>query len=242
MVIGRSKHSVHRNQSLIEGKRCLSNGHSRSCKYRFDVLQFGFLQIPKGNIAHRATGQIPIRANGSGGVAQVADSSSNWQGFIPKSEMPGQINPEKGWVGTANHDVVPDDFPYYYSAHFSPNYRYKRMTELLESKPQISPEEHWSFILDVTNLHAKRFAPIFAKALLKEEETKDMGLLLQNWDFKDNIESTAATVYHVVHEELARLVFGDDLSPEMLDKYLNMRYYWLQRSDEIIEGRGKRMD
>lgn len=201
-----------------------------------DLMYFNLVFADtKGNIAHRATGQIPIRSNNNGSVVQAANFGNDWTGFVPKSEMPGQINPAKGWVGTSNHDVVPDDYPYYYSAHFSPNYRYLRMTELLESTPKASPEDHWNFILDVTNLHAKRFAPLFAKALLKEEETTEMGELLQNWDFKDNIESKAATIFHVVHEELARLIFGDDLSPEMLDKYLNMRYYWLQRSDDIIE-------
>ncbi|MEZ4888745.1 MAG: penicillin acylase family protein [Chitinophagales bacterium] len=203
---------------------------------KIDVMYFNLVFADtKGNIGHRSTGQIPIRANYNGATAQTADSLHNWKGFIPKTEMPGQINPAKGWLGTSNHDVVPDDYPYYYSAHFSPNYRYLRQKELMESKPQLSPEDHWSFILDVTNLHAKRFAPLFAKILLKENETKEMGLLLQNWDYKDEISSTAATVFHVLHEELARFVFGDDMSPELLDKYLNMRYYWLQRSDEIIE-------
>ncbi len=203
---------------------------------KIDVMYFNFVFADtKGNIAHRTTGQIPIRGNNNGSTVQVANSQNDWTGIIPKNEMPGQINPAKGWVGTSNHDVVPDNYPYYYSAHFSPNYRYLRMTELLESKSKVSPEDHWSFILDVTNLHAKRFSPLFAKALLKDAETKEMGALLQNWDYKDHTESKAATVFHVVHEELARLIFGDDMSPEMLDKYLNMRYYWLQRSDEIIE-------
>ena len=201
-----------------------------------DVMYFNLVFADtEGNIAHRATGKIPIRAKNRGNIAQTAAAENDWTGFIPKNEMPGQINPAKGWVGTANHDVVPDAYPYYYSSHFSPNYRYMRMSELMESKPKISPEDHWSFILDVTNLHAKRFSPLFAKALLKEENTKELGLLLQDWDCKDEIESVGATVFHVVHEELARLVFADNLSPELLDKYLNMRYYWLQRSDEIIE-------
>ncbi len=208
-----------------------------------DVMYFNLVFADtKGNIAHRTTGQIPIRSSNNGTVAQTPPMG-DWQGFIPKNEMPRQINPEKGWLGTSNHDVVPDDYPYYYSAHFSPNYRYKRMMELMESKPKISAEDHWSFILDVTNLHAKRFNPIFAKVLEGDETTKEMGTILQSWDCKDEVESVAASIFHVVHEELVRLILGDDLSADMLGKYLKMRYYWLERVDEIIEkGEGKWID
>jgi len=201
-----------------------------------DLMYFNLVFADtKGNIAHRTTGQVPIRGNNNGSVAQAVSPENQWQGFIPKAEMPGQINPAKGWLGTSNHDVIPDNYPYYFSAHFSPNYRYLRVTELMESKPKTSPEDHWDFTLDVTNLHAKRFNPIFAKALQGDEATKEMGDLLQSWNCKDEVTSVGASIFHILHEELARLVFEDDMSPEMLEKYLNMRYYWLQRTGEIIE-------
>ena len=87
----------------------------------------------KGNIAHQATGLVPKRKGNAGKIAQVYNQLDSWDGFIPKDQLPHTINPKKGWVGTANHDTRPDDYPYYYSAHFSPNYRYLRMKEVLST-------------------------------------------------------------------------------------------------------------
>ena len=66
----------------------------------------------QGNIAHRATGAVPIRKGADGGFPRVpaADGSDDWTGWIPKDRMPGMTNPARGWVGTANHDETTIEF------------------------------------------------------------------------------------------------------------------------------------
>lgn len=200
-----------------------------------DVVYFNFVFADtEGNIGHRTTGQIPIREGHQGALAKAPTATDDWTGFIPKSEMPGQINPVKNWVGTANHDVRPDSFPYYYSSHFAPNYRYQRIKDMLNKQPQFSPEDQWKNMLDVTNTHAQRFNPIFIKALEKDASTQDLAERLRDWDHKDEVASVAASIYHLIHEDLVRLILEDDLPEELFEHLLNMRYYWLQRVDEWI--------
>lgn len=196
-------------------------------------LNFVFADV-KGNIGHRSSGQIPIRRGHQGALAKGATAEDDWIGFIPKAEMPGQMNPGKNWLGTANHDVRPDSFPYYYSSHFSPNYRYKRIGEMLTAKEKSSAEDQWKNLMDVTNLHAKRFTPIFIQALAQDENTKDLAAILEDWDFQDNIASLGAGVYHLIHEDLVRLILEDDLPAPLFETLLDMRYYWLQRVDDWI--------
>ncbi|MBT3260082.1 MAG: penicillin acylase family protein, partial [Deltaproteobacteria bacterium] len=114
-----------------------------------------------GDIGYRASGRIPIRSNNDGTVPyRVVDGNDNWQGWIPQSRMPHSTNPEKGWLGTCNHKVVPHDYPYYYSSHFSPSYRYRRLMQLLNSPEQKSVDDHWQYQRDEKNLLAEKIVPI----------------------------------------------------------------------------------
>ena len=203
-----------------------------------DVIFLNFVFADtKGNIGHRATGEIPVRAGHQGAKAKLPGEQDDWLGFIPKREMPGQINPARNWVGTANHDVRPDSFPYYYSSHFAPNYRYERIRQILGGTEKLGPAEHWQRVLDVTNTHTERFTPIIIDALDGQADLQALRQQLEGWDFQDEVNSVGASIFHLIHEDLVRAILSDDLPEELLTQLLNMRYYWLQRVDEwIAEG------
>ena len=185
-----------------------------------------------GGIGYRASGAVPIREHGS--TIKVATSSDDWLGMIPANEMPGKLDPPKNWLGTSNHDVVPDDYPYYYSNHFSPYYRYQRTTEVMNSSEVLDQEDHWNLILDVKNKHAERLVPSFAKVLSDHQSTEQLANLLSSWNFEDDIDSSAATLFHLMHEVLIKRIFEDEMSSALFESFLPSRYYWLQRTDKII--------
>ena len=106
-----------------------------------DLVFFNFVFADRhGAIGHRASGLIPVRITG-GATPNPVTGSDNWRGFIPKDEMPGERDPEKQWVGTANHDTREDAYPYYYASQFAPHYRYSRMIEVLDGEGRLTPEE-----------------------------------------------------------------------------------------------------
>jgi acyl-homoserine lactone acylase PvdQ len=86
--------------------------------------------------------------------------------------MPQSYNPERGWVGTCNHKTVTEDYPYYYSSHMSPSYRYRRLTQLLDAPGLKSAESHWSFQRDTLNLMAREITPLMIAALKSHEDTR----------------------------------------------------------------------
>ncbi len=194
-------------------------------------LNFVFADI-EGGIGYRSSGAVPIREHGS--TLKLASVGDDWKGYIPGQEMPGLMNPEKGWLGTSNHDVVPDDYPYYYSNHFSPYYRYQRTSEHMESTSRLSNQDHWQLILDVKNKHAERLVPRIVQVLKSDPKTTSLAQLLATWDFRDEVDSSAATVFHLLHEKLVRSIFADELPNDLLESFLSSRYYWLQRVDEFI--------
>ena len=94
----------------------------------------------KGNITWQTIGKIPIRSQKDSTLPYVVkNSKDNWTGFIPRDEMPNSINPPSGWAGTCNHTTVTNDYPYYFSSHFSPSWRQRRLMELLKTDPRTLP-------------------------------------------------------------------------------------------------------
>ncbi len=188
-----------------------------------------------GNIGYRASGKIPIRSNNDGTVPyRVVDGNDNWKGWIPQSRMPHSTNPGKGWLGTCNHKVVSNDYPYYYSSHFSPSYRYRRLMELLNSPGPKSIDDHWQYQRDEKNLLAEKIAPIMAKALLAHKDTEEMGELLSGWNFMDRPDLAAPTIFQATYLAFARLVFEDELGEKATDTFLGNWYFWQERLQKMV--------
>ncbi len=188
----------------------------------------------EGNIAHQSTGLVPIRRHHAGKTPQKGNQADTWTGFIPKNELPHMINPQRAWVGTANHDTRPDDYPYYYSGHFSPHYRYQRLHEVFNTNKKFAAQDLWDLILDVKNMQAEKFNPILVAALEKEEQTQDIAEILKNWNHTDDIQEVGASIYHVLYNELLYLLLDDELPDGLEDMYWDNLYYWSQRLDSLM--------
>lgn len=211
----------------------------REALFGVDNMFFNFVfGDVEGNIAHQATGLIPKRVNSQGMIKE----SQTFDEFIPKDSMPHMINPEKNWVATANHDTRPDDYPFYYSEHFSPNYRYLRIKEVLGENRKFSKDELWQLILDCKSMQAERLAPIFVAALNKNDETKELGEILNNWNYVDDVNAQGGAVYNVLYEYLATLILNDELPDELEDTFWSSGYYWMQKLDDFIVTNHKVID
>lgn len=172
----------------------------------------------EGTIAYRANGNIPIRKKGNGKYPVPGYSSEyGWNGYIPFDELPTVINPEKGYIATANNEIVDGEYPYYITDFWAQPYRYERIVELIESKDKLSIQDMKDIQMDTTNLYAKEFLPLFTKTLHKQnlEEYKEMITTLENWDYNETINSHEALVFNFMMEELIDLLFKDALPKDV---------------------------
>jgi penicillin amidase len=198
------------------------------------ALNFVFADS-RGNIGWQTTGKLPIRTQAEGLVPYVVkDGKDNWTGWIPWEDMPHAVNPARGWVGTCNHMTVGPDFPYYYTTHASPSYRYRRLIELMDIPGKKSANDHWKYQQDGVNLMAKKISPIMAQALLAHEETKQMGRILSGWDFSDRPNNAAPTVFQSVYREFALRVYSDELGEELAKAMLGNWYFWQERLQKMV--------
>ncbi|MCZ6831867.1 MAG: penicillin acylase family protein [Gammaproteobacteria bacterium] len=184
----------------------------------------------QGNIARKGTGYIPRRLRGDGAAPfPVTDGVDNWDGRIPGDEMPTVLNPAEDWVGSANHRIVPEDYPHTYSTFFAHSWRYRRLLEAMTAKSTWGTEDHWQLQLDAKNMYAVRLAPLMAAAIVDNEDTRIMGELLQSWNYVDDKEQAAPLVFQSMLRHYARRVVEDDLGEKLAGKYLNDYYYWHER-------------
>ncbi len=189
----------------------------------------------KGNIGYRASGKIPVRHNGDGIFPhRVTGSLDNWYGFIPDDQMPHSMNPDKKWIGTSNHKTIPHDYPYYYSSYAAPTYRYRRVRELMISYPEKTGDAFFGFQKDNKNLMAADIAPVMAKVLLANEDTRVLGKILSDWNFRDHRDLAAPAVFHQVYDLFAWKVFQDDLGHDNARIFLSSWYYWQERLGQMI--------
>jgi penicillin G amidase len=181
-----------------------------------------------GNVARMASGLVPVRRVGDGLTPLPASDQDNWLGRIPATEMPLQLNPGKGWVGSANHRVTDADYPYAFSTHFSGSWRYRRLMELMD-KDTLSADDHWAANLDIKNLLATRMLPAMIAEFEQQPELAAMAKVLSEWNYMDDHSFSAPLIFQSVFRHFAHQTFVDELGDELAMDYLKQSYYWQER-------------
>ena len=87
-----------------------------------------------GHIGYQAPGLIPIRKSGNDGLQPQAGwrSENDWTGeYVPFDGLPNVLDPDEGFVATANQAVVGPEYPYHLTADWDRGYRSERIRHLL---------------------------------------------------------------------------------------------------------------
>ncbi|OZU88214.1 penicillin acylase family protein [Virgibacillus indicus] len=169
-----------------------------------------------GTIAYKANGNIPIYENGDDALLPLPgwEAEHEWKGYIPFDELPRVINPDKGFIATANNKITGDDYPYHISNLWAQPYRYERIAEVLETDDDFTAEDMMALQMDVGNLQAREFVPMFLEALqdteLNETETQAIALL-KEWDYMDEVENVQPLIFHKWMDEIEAILYHDEI-------------------------------
>jgi len=172
-----------------------------------------------GTIAYKANGQIPIRKQGDGQLPVPGDSSDyGWEGFIPWDELPTVVNPEEGFIATANNEVVGEEYSYHITDFWAQPYRFERIKEVLEANDSLTVEDMMNLQMDQYNLYAREFLPdLLTSIKLQDQDGKyaDVINLLEDWDLVDTKDSGAPLVFHTLMLKLQEVLFKDQMPEDM---------------------------
>lgn len=153
-----------------------------------------------GNIAWWAAGKLPIRPQHVNSyVILDGTGADDWQGYLDFDLNPQILNPERGFLLTANNqprDMGSGEVPGYYV----PSNRAKRIEELLNTaKNDWTEESVRTVINDVTSSTFPEMIDSLLKNLdptLLSAEAKTLLPDLNNWDGNHQLKNTEPTLFY----------------------------------------------
>jgi penicillin amidase len=122
----------------------------------------------EGNIGEHSTGLAPLRKTWTGLLPVPGAADYEWSGFVPNSELPHNFNPSAGFIATANHKMIPENYPYKVGFEWAPPYRVHRIEEVLsairDSRRKITLDDMKSLQTDVVSLPARQLLKLLKDA------------------------------------------------------------------------------
>jgi penicillin amidase len=173
----------------------------------------------KGNIGYTLTGRIPLRRRGIGLVPVPGwNDEHEWTGFIPWEEMPREYNPRRGYIVSANNQIVGPEYPHYIGLGTCNGNRAARIEELIKAREKLSLEDFARMQVDLYSRPARRFAALLSSlgggilkqrvlAPVRDQAAAALGLL-KGWQGELTPDSAAAAVYTVCEYHAKYRLFG----------------------------------
>ncbi len=187
-----------------------------------------------GNIGYYGAGKVPLRKQGSG-IFPVPGSTGeyDWNGYIPFEDMPHLYNPKGGLIVTANAEPYGKDYPYPMPGVYAPEYRTKRIQDLIKSKDKLTSDDMAAIQFDQQSY----LAPVFLKHLIAviPDENSAIREVLADWDHVLDEKGFEGSIYHETLETFLRLIWADDMGMELAEQYLDTWYISLNRWVMMLE-------
>jgi len=158
-----------------------------------------------GNIGWQAVGVAPIRKNYSGLVPVPGDGTYEWEGYLPIVDLPHMLNPEQGFLATANENNVPDGYTHRNAVgwNWADRWRVERINEVLRAKPDHTQEDMMRLQFDYLSLPARSLVPQLANIKSSIPVAESLRGRLLNWNLVIDKNSVEAAVYVTWEKKLA---------------------------------------
>lgn len=176
----------------------------------------------QGDIGYQQTGQLIERSRGYGILPlNMSEEGVDWT-FVDFAENYHVENPAAGYWATANEKVVPEDFAYYCTDVFAPDYRANRINSLIEAKAaetgdNLTPEHMRQIQSDTYYEPASIVWPVVIRLLERSFDgiEEDASALLSEWDFSMDKDSGGALVFMLWWMMMEKNMFLDDLGGDL---------------------------
>ena len=154
----------------------------------------------EGNIAMHPCGRLPLRLPGQGRIPMDGASGDNdWKGWIPRNELPLEVNPARHFVASANNRPTPVGYPHYVGWMWDASYRIRRIHELLHAAHAMTTKTMAAIQYDAYDKGAERFVPVLAAACYKSSPNgkfeRDALDVLAKWNFVADTEAIAPVIW-----------------------------------------------
>jgi len=192
-----------------------------------------------GTIGWQSVGIAPIRNNFSGLVPVPGDGRYEWDGYLPILDKPNSLNPELGYIATANQSVTPQEYEHWNAIGYSWSdpFRGSRVEEVLNTEALLSMEQMQSLQTDYLSIPARILTPYLKNVSFEAEKDIAAQGLLDGWDYRLEAESIPAAIYAAWEDEL-RIQSKERFLPEeikgLVDIQLKKIIDWIENPDPVF--------
>jgi penicillin amidase len=158
-----------------------------------------------GNIGWQAVGIAPIRPRSSGLVPVPGDGRFEWAGYLPILEKPHALNPSRGFIATANNDLMPTTYPHRDAVgwEWADDYRATRIAEVLGANSRVSVADMMRLQTDYMSLPSRALVPLLASLTSSDPSTERARQALVAWDHVLDKASVGAGIYEAWYRALS---------------------------------------
>jgi len=185
---------AHDMDALLRVLRSRTLAEAREGFRRYDSVSGNYCFADRaGNIGYQYVGRIPKRP---AWVVPVPGWSGEheWDGDVPKDELPIDENPANGFIVTANNKTTTPDYPHYLSFTASP-FRADRLRELMDATEVFRLDEMPALQGDQRSIHGRTIAERLTAFEAQDADARAMQAILRGWDGSMAPDSAAALLY-----------------------------------------------
>jgi penicillin amidase len=148
-----------------------------------------------GNIAWQASALTPRRNGWTGRLPVPGAGAYEWEGF--RSDLPREINPERGFIATANHNVQPKGYspPFMFKTGDTRFERITRLLQLIQPGRKYSLDDHQQMQNDAHSLRAASEVKLFSGWTARDPTVERARKMLAAWDAVYTKASAEAAIY-----------------------------------------------
>jgi penicillin amidase len=177
-----------------------------------------------GSIGYKLVGRLPLRKGGCPDLPKPGWTGEfEWEGTIPYDELPELIDPESGFIVTANNRIVGDDYPHHITSEWLDGSRAARIEQLLLASDEHDIDGFEAMQSDDLSLPGIEAARRLGRLSPRGQRELSAIERLRSWDGRLDPDSIAGTIYQAfllrLAREVARAAIGDrDLCERWLDR------------------------
>lgn len=148
-----------------------------------------------GNISWQASAWTPSRKGWSGRLPVPGTGAYEWQG--KRTDLPRELNPARGFIATANHNVQPKDYtpPLMFKTAATPFERITRLLQLIQPGRKYTLDDHARWQHDALSLRAAADIPKFKGWTASDPQVEQARAELAAWDGIYTRDSRPAAIY-----------------------------------------------
>jgi penicillin amidase len=191
-----------------------------------------------GHIGFVAAGRVPLRKAENDLKGQVPspgwDARYDWAGWLDATATPREIDPPRGWIGTANQRIHGTDYPHFLTSEWAASYRMQRIEQLLSARPKHDLASLRAMQADVKSLAAMRIIPFLSKAKSNHPLAAAALQQIAGFDGTMRADKAAPLILWAWTRHLTQAVFADEIGAPVYERSLGGRSY-REALEEVLE-------